>query len=143
MQNGSGLGGPLLVDTHCWIWYAAATRERLTNQHIHLIREAATAERLIVSAISVWEVAMLEAKNRIQLQKPCTQWVQEALTMPGLSSAPLSPEIAIESNHLPGEFHGDPADGIIVATARVMSARLLTSDRNIRAYCKKGHVLLA
>ncbi|HVV45238.1 MAG TPA: type II toxin-antitoxin system VapC family toxin [Bryobacteraceae bacterium] len=143
MQNGSGLEGPLLIDTHCWIWYVAATRERLTDQNVHLIREAAASGRLLVSAISVWEIAMLESKNRIQLQKPCGQWAEQALTMPGLSLAPLSPAIAIESNYLPGDFHGDPADRIIVATARVMGARLLTSDKDIRAYGRHGYLLLA
>ncbi|HEY4089548.1 MAG TPA: type II toxin-antitoxin system VapC family toxin [Bryobacteraceae bacterium] len=143
MQNGSGEETPLLIDTPYWIWYVAATRERLTHQNVQSIRAAGASDRLLVSAISIWEVAMLESKNRIQLQKPCAQWVEEALTMPGISLAPLSPAIAIESNHLPGQFHGDPADRIIVATARVMGARLLTSDKSIRAYAADGHVLLA
>jgi PIN domain nuclease of toxin-antitoxin system len=143
MQNGSGLESPLLIDTHYWIWYVAATRERLTDQKVQQIREAATSGRLVVSAISVWEIAMLESKNRIRLQKPCIQWVEDALTMPGIALAPLSPRMAIESNYLPGDFHGDPADRIIVATARVMGARLLTSDKNILAYGKAGHLLLA
>jgi PIN domain nuclease of toxin-antitoxin system len=144
MQNGSGLERqPLLIDTHYWIWYVAAARERLTDQNVRLIRETAAAGRLTVSAISVWEIAMLESKNRIQLQKSCTQWIEDALTMPGLTLAPLSPSISIQSNHLPGDFHGDPADRIIVATARVMGARLLTSDKNIRAYGRLGHLLLA
>ena len=143
MQNGSGGETPLLIDTHYWIWYVAATRDRLTDQNVQIIRAAAASGRLLVSAISVWEIAMLESKNRIQLQKSCTQWVEDALTMPGLTLAPLSPSIAIESNHLPGDFHGDPADRIIVATARSLGARLLTSDKNIRAYGKQGHVLLS
>lgn len=143
MQISNGLKSPLLIDTHYWIWYVAANRERLTDQNIHIIREAANSGSLLVSVISVWEIAMLESKNRIQLNKPCTQWVSEALTMPGLTLTPLSPDIAVESNYLPGEFHGDPADRIIVATARSMNARLLTSDKNIRAYARERHILLA
>jgi PIN domain nuclease of toxin-antitoxin system len=143
MQNGSGSPRPLLIDTHYWLWLAGGDKERLTSRVVSLLQNAADHESLLVSAISVWEIAMLDAKGRIQLFKTCTQWVDEALAISGLTLAPLSPAIAIESNQLPGEFHGDPADRIIVATARVLGARLLTNDRNIRAYCNAGHALLA
>ena len=65
--------------------------------------------------------------------------VREALATPGLSLIPLSPEIAIQSRRLPGQFHGDPADRILVATARVTGARLMTSDRKILAYGRLRH----
>jgi PIN domain nuclease of toxin-antitoxin system len=142
MQNGSGLHHPLLIDTHYWLWLAGGDRERLTSSVINLLQNAADHDGLLVSAISVWEIAMLDAKGRVQLFKTCTQWVDEALAISGLTLAPLSPAIAIESNHLPGGFHGDPADRIIVATARVLGARLLTNDKSIRAYAAEGHVLL-
>ena len=93
--------------------------------------------------ISVWELGLLESKGRVHLHTSCAQWVEDALAMPGLTLAPLTPTIAIESTRLPGSFHGDPADRIIVATARTMGARLLTSDKNIRAYGRQRHVLLA
>lgn len=143
MQNGNGATSPLLIDTHYWLWLTAASRDRLTEQNLTTIRAAASAANLLLSAISVWEVAMLESKGRIKLFKQCALWVEEGLAMPGLTLAPLSPAIAIESNHLPGEFHGDPADRIIVATARITGARLLTADQNIRAYAQQQYVLLA
>ncbi len=85
---------------------------------------------------------MLESKGRIQLSLPCGAWVQQALAIPGLIVAPLTPEIAIESCNLPPSFHGDLADRIIVATARKMSARLLTRDEKIIEYGRKRHVSL-
>jgi PIN domain nuclease of toxin-antitoxin system len=142
MQNGSGSRHPLLIDTHYWIWLLAA-QERLTPSSAKLIQDASDHRDLLLSAISVWEVAMLQSKARVQLHKPCQQWVDEALATPGLGLTPLSPAVAIESNYLPGDFHGDPADRIIVATARVLGARLLTSDGYIQAYGRQGHVLLA
>jgi len=143
MQNGSGSPHPLLIDTHYWLWLAGGDKERLTSVVVSRLQNAADHDSLLVSAISVWEIAILDAKGRVQLFKTRTQWVDEALAISGLTLAPLSPAIAIESNQLPGEFHGDPADRIIVATARVLGARLLTNDRSIRAYCKAGHALLA
>jgi len=143
MPSGNGRPAPLLIDTHYWIWLQFGTRECVTARSLAVIRDAATRGDLFLSVMSVWEVGMLESKGRLQLYTSCTQWVEEALAMTGLSVAPLTPTIALESNHLPGSFHGDPADRIIVATARAMGARLLTSDKNIRAYGRQRHVLLA
>jgi len=144
MPNGSGPSlTPLLIDTHYWLWLQFGIRERLTAPNLDLIQQAAAQGTLFLSVMSVWELGMLESKGRVHLHTSCAQWVEEALAMPGLSLAPLTPAIAIESTHLPGSFHGDPADRIIVATARAMHARLLTSDRNIRVYARQRHVLLA
>jgi PIN domain nuclease of toxin-antitoxin system len=143
MPNGSGSSAPLLIDTHYWIWLEAGTRERLATQTLDLIQKAAADGNLFLSIMSVWELGMLESKGRVHLHTSCAQWVEEALAMPGLSLAPLTSAIALESSRLPGSFHGDPADRIIVATARVLSAKLLTLDRKIRAYGRQRHVLLA
>ncbi len=143
MQKGNSSTSPLLIDTHYWIWLQAGSRDRLTASNLEIVRAASIDGNLLLSAMSVWELGMLESKDRVQLHMSCAQWVQEALAMPGLTLAPFTPAIAIESTHLPGDFHGDPADRIIVATARVMNARLLTSDKNIRAYARQRHVRLA
>jgi PIN domain nuclease of toxin-antitoxin system len=143
MPNGNGFPAPLLIDTHYWIWLQAGSRDRVTAGSLEIILEAAGQSNLFLSVFSVWELGMLESKRRVHLHTTCAQWVEEALAMPGLSLAPLTPAIALESTRLPGSFHGDPADRIIVATARAMNARLLTSDRNIRAYARQRHVLLA
>ena len=83
---------------------------------------------------------MLASRNRITLDKPATIWVQEALSAPGLSLEPLSPLIAVASCQLPGGFRSDPADHMIVATARVTSSTLMTRDRSILDYAARGHV---
>lgn len=144
MPTGNGSSpSPLLIDTHYWIWLQAGIRDRLTALTLDLILRAANEGNLFLSVISVWELGLLESERRVHLHTSCAQWVEEALAMPGLSLAPLTPAIAVESSRLPGTFHGDPADRILVATARAMHARLLTGDRNIRAYARQRHVLLA
>jgi len=76
------------------------------------------------------------------LSLPCEQWVREAIETPGLILAPLTPEIALDSTRLPGHFHGDPADRIIVATARRAGAKLLTRDQSMIEYGRQRHVTL-
>jgi PIN domain nuclease of toxin-antitoxin system len=131
---------PLLLDTHCWYWMRLSQVEEFSQESVALIREAAEADELLVSVISVWEIAMLESKKRIALEIPLYEWVERALDTPGLSLAPLTPEIAIESTRLPGDLRGDPADLILVATARRMGARLMTRDRNLLVYGRQKHV---
>jgi PIN domain nuclease of toxin-antitoxin system len=83
---------------------------------------------------------MLEAKGRIRLTSPCGQWVRDALATPGLTLLPLTPEISLDSSRLPAPFHGDPADRIIVASARATAARLLTRDAKLIDYGRRRHV---
>ena len=87
-----------------------------------------------VSVISCWEVAKLVEVGRLELSVPVTQWIERALALPGIQLLPLTPEIAIASSQLPGEFHRDPADQLIVATARIHDIPILTVDRRILAY---------
>ena len=133
---------PLLLDTHYWIWLQAGTRQEFNPSVLKAILDAAESGNLLLSVISVWELGILEAKGRVQLHAPCEQWVREALAMPGLSLAPLTPEIALASSRLPPPFHGDPADRIIVATARALGARLVTRDSKIREYGRRHHVAI-
>jgi PIN domain nuclease of toxin-antitoxin system len=133
---------PLLLDTHFWIWLQNGEPGVFTGPVRRAIEASAAGGRLYLSIISVWEVAMLESKGRIELSLPCGLWVQQALAIPGLAVIPLTPEIAVESCNLPPPFQGDPADRIIVATARNMGARLLTRDGKIIAYGRKRHLAL-
>lgn len=89
-----------------------------------------------MSAVSVWEVGMLDAKGRIRLAKDCLTWVTDALAAPGMALELLTPPIAADGTHLPGAFHGDPTDRIIVATARILGATLVTKDARILEYGK-------
>lgn len=129
----------LLLDTHVWLWLMGGEGE-MKSSAIRVIEEAAYHGLVRVSVISAWEVAMLEARGRIQLSKDCMTWINEALRAPGIALFPLTPEIAVESSRLPGAFHGDPADRILVATARRLGAILLTRDEKILAYGKARHL---
>ena len=81
---------------------------------------------------------MLAAKGRVQFNIPVLNWLKDALNAPGISLEPLSPEIAVESTTLPQHFHGDPADRILVATARCHNYELVTRDRKIIEYGDAG-----
>jgi PIN domain nuclease of toxin-antitoxin system len=129
----------LVLDTHVWIWLLAGSEELSTGCRGR-IEEAARSQQVLVSAVSAWEVGMLEAKRRVRLGKDCLEWVLEALSRPGIHLAPLSPEIAVGSTRLPGSFVGDPADRIIVATARTHGAILVTRDGAMLDYAAGGHV---
>ncbi len=125
---------PLLLDTHYWIWWQLEP-ERLGDAQRQAIREAVESEHLLVSVISVWELAVLLSKRRVELDRPCEEWVRTALDLPGVRLAPLTVEIAIDSTRL--DLHRDPADRILVATARRLGARLLTADRRLLEYGAK------
>lgn len=121
----------LVLDTHVWLWLVSEKVENLSDASQGAI---AAAERIGISAVSVWEVGMLEAKGRIQLHKNCLDWVREALSAPKVALIPLTPEIAIESSRLPGAMHGDPSDRILAATTRLEGASLVTKDRQLQRY---------
>jgi PIN domain nuclease of toxin-antitoxin system len=130
----------LLLDTHVWIWLMNGAEGELSSSTVAMIEEAGGRSEVVVSAISVWEVAMLEAKRRITLSRSVQEWVGDALTASGLRLVDLSPAIALESARLPGDPHGDPADRIIMATGRVLGATLVTCDERMLAYGAGGHV---
>ena len=132
--------GLLLLDTHCWLWAQLGLVRRLSQSALKAIQSAESEGGLRVSVISVWELAMLEKRGKLALPMDVRTWVEEALSKPGISVAPLTPEIAIESVHLPGELHGDPADRMLVATARMLGATLLTKDAQLIRYSHQRHV---
>lgn len=129
----------IVLDTHVWLWVVEGDRSQLASHAIQAI-DASRRGDIHVSAISVWEVAMLEAKGRISLSRPVDDWVRSALRAPGTRLLSLAPEIAIESTRLPGSAHGDPADRILIASARVTGGKLATRDRVILNYATGGHV---
>jgi len=130
---------PLLLDTHTLIWLMEGA-SRLSRTARKLAEEAAKDGVLRVSAISLWEIATLESKGRISFDRDCQTWINEMLASPGLHLVPLTPEMAVQSTRLPGTLHGDPADRILIATARVLNATLLTADDKILAYAKAGYL---
>src|SRR5947209_2491953 len=131
---------PLLLDTHVWIWVAELVPGKLSPACVQKIRAAGLAGQLLISAISVWEVASLDAKKRVLLSEGCHEWVREALRGRGIELVHLTPEIAIDSTRIPEGFHADPADRILIATARNRNAVLVTADRAILKYSRTKHV---
>ena len=121
-----------MLDTHIWVFWVHGD-PRLSADHLKLIT-ANEQSGLGISAISCWEVAKLVERGRLTLPCGLQEWFDQALAYPGVTLLELTPEIAIESTQLPGTFHRDPADQIIVATARIQQCPLLTRDSNIRDY---------
>jgi len=122
----------ILLDTHIWVWWIHGDRRLAKGQSECLQKNEEGG--LGVSIISCWEVAKLVEYGRLKLPCPIEEWFSEALNYPGIQLIDLTPEIIIESTRLPGEFHRDPADQLIVATARVSDYLLLTADSRILNY---------
>jgi PIN domain nuclease of toxin-antitoxin system len=122
----------IVLDTHIWVWWVHGD-DRLTRTQTELITGNET-DIIGVSAISCWEVAKLVEYSRLVLPCSLEEWFDQALSYPGVQLLELTPEIVIASAQLPGEFHRDPADQIIVATARVKTCPLVTSDGKISKY---------
>jgi PIN domain nuclease of toxin-antitoxin system len=120
-----------LLDTHCLIWLDQAI-ERMSPRAQRLVDVASADGNLGVSAISFWEIAMLVAKQRLRMSQPLAGWRREWLQQ-GLIELPLAGAIGIAAAFL-ADFHADPADRWIVATARDLDATLLTADDKILAW---------
>lgn len=120
----------ILLDTHIWLWWVHGDPRLPTHYRVYIDSQP----EIGVCAISCWEVAKLVERKRISVPGSIDQWLGQALSYPAIILLPLSPEVAAESSRLPGVFHRDPADQIIVATARVYDCPLLTVDRLISAY---------
>ena len=129
-----------LLDTHAWVWLLEGKDEIKTKPIVEDIEAASEQSKLCVASISLWEIAMLESKGRLGFRIPCLQWLITALKVPGLDLISINATIAADSAKLPGRFHGDPADRLIVASARYAKAIVVTRDRAILDYADQGHV---
>lgn len=128
----------IILDTHTWVWYAQGD-PKLPPAFFDLL-ERSRSIGLGISTISLWEIALANHRGRIDLPVPLEEWFAKALAFPGLGLLEITPEIAIESTRLPGDFHKDPADRIIVATSRIRDCELMSFDAKILSY---EHVKLA
>jgi PIN domain nuclease of toxin-antitoxin system len=130
---------PLLLDTHAAIWIVED--QRIASDAKDAIEAAyRTDSAIFVSAITAWEIGMLVARNRLGLSTRPERWFQRLLAVEGVRLADLSPDILIASSFLPGEPPRDPADRIILATARDLGATLITRDRLMLKYGEDGQV---
>ncbi|MDO8380649.1 type II toxin-antitoxin system VapC family toxin [Phenylobacterium sp.] len=132
----------LLLDTCALIWLI--NRTPIQPPALEEIERAARDDALVVSTASAWEIGLLSRRigrsDGLQFTPDPKTWFVRALTAPGLRLAPLTPDIAIDASHLPGELHGDPADRLIIATARHLGAAIVTRDRKILDYAAAGFV---
>ena len=128
----------ILLDTHILLWWVGQP-DRLTAAQIEAIRKN-ESDSLGVSVITCWEIGKLVQLGRIELGRAVDEWLEVALTYPGMQLLPLTPRIALASCQLPDGFRSDPADEILVATARLYGCPLVTSDRKLRAYAHVNSV---
>jgi PIN domain nuclease of toxin-antitoxin system len=119
----------IVLDTHAWLWWLSDP-DQLGRAAMKRIRGS---ERIGIAAVSCFEIAAAVAKNRITLDRGTLEWLQQAVSAPRLELLPLTPAVTVKATML-GPFHGDPADCLIVATAILESAVLVTKDRRIRKY---------
>jgi PIN domain nuclease of toxin-antitoxin system len=127
----------ILLDTHAWLWWASAPAK---------LSPAASsavdgADQIGIASISAWEVAMLELRGRISLDREIRQWVRQALAQPRVRELPLTATVAVAAALLERDgFPGDPADRIIYATARATRSPLVTRDERLREHDPSGTV---
>ncbi len=123
---------PLLLDTHIWLWWQLGQPELSTRERDALDNYAAAGTPPTLSAISLWEAQMLVEKGRLTLDIPLAYWLPTAAAPETVTLLPMGVEVVLALDNLPKSFHGDPADRIIVATARAHGLPLATRDGNIR-----------
>lgn len=126
--------GPLLLDTHIWIWHIDGDESQTAAGTRELLDRSGGASRLLVSDISFWEVAMKAAKGRLTLSVDSLVWLQRAEQAPGITALALDPATLLLSTRLGGAAHNDPADRMLIAAARLNSLPLVTTDRLIVEY---------
>ena len=129
----------LLLDTCAVIWLSQ--QAKMLPQAVEAIDEASDQGRpLRLSLITAWELGLLERRGRAPMTRPPHAIFQSFLQLPGVLAHQLTAEILIDSSLLPGDLHGDPADRVIIATARALDLTVVTRDRHILNYADKGHV---
>jgi PIN domain nuclease of toxin-antitoxin system len=125
----------IVLDTHAWLWWLHEPRRLSRPARSAVEKEVAgPAGSALVSAISVWEVAVKVQLGKLALPMDVEAWFGLARTYPGVAVEPVDPLDAIASTRLPGALHKDPADRMIVARARRHDVPLVTRDRRLRAY---------
>ncbi len=129
---------PLLLDSCAAIWLANG--DPLGEASRAALDEALRAGSVVaVSPITAWEIGLLSARGRLLLATEPSTWFRSLIALPGISLAPLTPDLMIQSSYLPGSPPNDPADRILAATAR-SGYRLVTRDRLRLSYAEAGHI---
>ena len=120
----------VLLDTHILLYWFGKD-SRLSKRQTRTLQQASPNQPLFISDITLWEIANLHSLHRISLNLPLRDWLEAATALPLVQRIGLSPAIAAAVAGLPSTFHRDPADRIIVATAQIFHAKLMTHDSRI------------
>lgn len=131
------LTGPFLLDTHIWLWVLEGETRRMSSSVIQLLKDEAKNESLLVSDISFWEVANKSAKGKLTLSIDAVIWLDKAGGAPGVTYLPVERSALIQSTRLRGEAPRDPVDRILLATAQLNAASLVTCDAQIIDYARR------
>ena len=124
----------IVLDTHALVWWVNGDAQ-LSSPAKSAIEDAlANGDQVLVSAISAWELAMLVQRGRIDIAMGLDEWLRAVASIDGVSLVPITAQVAAQSANLPGEFHKDPADRMIVALAREQNVPLVTADQRIQSY---------
>lgn len=123
----------ILLDTHAWLWFVS-NPELLSKKANRVVDSALREEKIFISSISAWEVALLVYNKRLQLTLDVADWIAKSEMLPYFQFIPVDNAIAIKSVSLPKPLHSDPADRIIIATAISLGASLVTKDKKILNY---------
>jgi PIN domain nuclease of toxin-antitoxin system len=129
--------GPLLLDTHVWVWYLAGEEELLSADTVALLERSAGSAALAVSDISYWEVALKTARGRLSFSVDASIWLKRAEAAPGIRLLPLERDVLLLSTRLADSSNNDPADRMIMATALLHGVPLVTADRRIIGYAEE------
>ncbi len=130
----------ILLDTHIWVWLATGVSKAVSPKLRTLIEKLLPDSAVKISSISVWEIGTLSSKNRLLFIPNVKEWVYKAIEETGVEVENINAEIALESTLLPKDLHGDPADRILISTAKTIGATLITHDKEILSYSKKHNI---
>lgn len=123
----------IVIDTHVLVWWLTGARG-LSRKAERTLAAHGDPGQIVVSAISLLEIATAIRRGRLQLSMPLDQWLADMNSLPELRVESVSAEIAVLAGGLAEPMHGDPADRLIVATTAVLGVPLVTGDRKLRAY---------
>jgi PIN domain nuclease of toxin-antitoxin system len=128
--------GPLLLDTHIWLWYLEGDSARIGRNALSLLEKSGSQGNLVVSDISFWEIGVKAAKGRLSLSVEVNIWLSRASSAPGFRFLPLERDVLTLSTQLAGTAHNDPADRMLLAIAQLNNMPLVTADEMIINYAK-------
>ena len=123
----------IILDTHALVWWITGSKE-ISAKALASIKKAKSVNGIYVSSISVWELSMLVRTERIILSIPLQKWIRAVEDLPFVKFVPVDNDIAELSVNLPGKYHKDPADRIIIATAQLLNMPVVTRDGEMRKY---------